>query len=121
MEVMIAYPAIFLRVKNGIAVTFPDIPEAVTCGYSEGQAMEYAIDALETVLSEYIDRRRNPATDEATFQANSYRRVARNRGSEDRTVPSHESGRHSQGRLGTPDRVAKITSGSAAGPPPFVS
>ena len=55
---MIAYPAKFTPEKDAINVTFPDLPEAITCGYSEHQAMEYAVDALETVLSEYIRRRR---------------------------------------------------------------
>jgi antitoxin HicB len=55
---MIAYPAKFVREKKGIAVTFPDLPEAVTSGESEQEAMEFAVDALETVLSEYIKRRR---------------------------------------------------------------
>jgi antitoxin HicB len=54
---MIAYPAIFNRADDGITVTFPDIPEAITCGYSDEQAMEYAVDALESILSEYINRR----------------------------------------------------------------
>jgi len=55
---MIAYPAKFVREKNGFTVTFPDFPEAITSGASEAEAREYALDALETVLSEYIKRRR---------------------------------------------------------------
>jgi antitoxin HicB len=55
---MLAYPAKFAPEKKAISVTFPDLPEAVTCGYSEDEAMEYAVDALETILSEYIKRRR---------------------------------------------------------------
>ena len=56
---MIAFPAEFTAEKDAINVTFPDIPEAITCGYSEREAMEYAVDALETILSEYIRRRRD--------------------------------------------------------------
>jgi antitoxin HicB len=55
---MIAYPAKFTHAESGITVTFPGIPEAITCGYSETQAEDYAVDALQTVLSEYIKRRR---------------------------------------------------------------
>jgi len=55
---MIAYPARFTEEGKGITVTFPDIPEAITSGESDEEAMEFAIDALETVLSEYIKRRR---------------------------------------------------------------
>jgi antitoxin HicB len=55
---MLAYPAIFTKEKRGITVTFPDFPEAVTCGYSKQEAMEFAIDALEVTLSEYVKRLR---------------------------------------------------------------
>lgn len=52
-----AYPANFDPEKKAINVTFPDLPEAITCGYSEEEAREYAVDALETILSDYIKRR----------------------------------------------------------------
>jgi antitoxin HicB len=55
---MIAYPAKFDCADDGITVTFPDIPEAITCGYSEAEAMEYAVDAIITAFTEYIKRRR---------------------------------------------------------------
>jgi len=55
---MIAYPAKFTQEGKAITVTFPDIAEAITCGYSEAEALDYAADALETALSEYINRRR---------------------------------------------------------------
>ena len=55
---MIAYPAKFARAKDGITVTFPGIPEAITCGYSDAEAEDYAVDALKIVLSEYIKQRR---------------------------------------------------------------
>ena len=53
---MYAYPALFTREGNAIVVTVPDIPEVITNGYSEQQAMDYTIDAMETVLAEYIRR-----------------------------------------------------------------
>ena len=56
---MIAYPAKFDCDEDGITVTFPDIPEAITCGYSETEAMEYAVDAIITIFTEYIKRRRS--------------------------------------------------------------
>ena len=55
---MIVYRAKFTPEKKGITVTFPEFPEAVTCGYSDEEAMEFAVDALQSVLSEYIRRRR---------------------------------------------------------------
>jgi len=55
---MLAYPAKFDKAEDGITVTFPDIPEAVTCGFSDQQAMEYAVDALESVLSLYMNQRK---------------------------------------------------------------
>jgi len=55
---MLAYPALFEPEGKGFVVTFPDIPEAITEGNSVAEAMDYAVDALETILSEYINRRR---------------------------------------------------------------
>ena len=55
---MIVYPAKFDRAKDGITVTFPGIPEAITCGFSEAEAVEYAVDALVTIFGEYMKRRR---------------------------------------------------------------
>ncbi len=54
---MLAYPALFEPEGRGFVITFPDIPEAISEGNSADEAMEYAIDALQTVLSEYINRR----------------------------------------------------------------
>jgi len=56
---MLAFPALFEPDGKGFVITFPDLPEAITEGDSPEEAMEYAIDALETVLSEYINRRRD--------------------------------------------------------------
>lgn len=55
---MLAYPARFTPEGRGFVVTFPDIPEGITDGDSEEEAMEFAVDAIETMLSEYIKRRR---------------------------------------------------------------
>ena len=54
---MLAYPALFQPEGKGFVITFPDLPEAITEGDSPREAMEFAIDALQTVLSEYINRR----------------------------------------------------------------
>lgn len=35
---------------DGYNVTFPDIPEAITCGFSLDEALEYAKDCLQAVL-----------------------------------------------------------------------
>jgi antitoxin HicB len=56
------YSVIFQPEGDAINVTVPDIPEAITCGYSEAEATEYAIDAIETVLGEYIRRKRDIPT-----------------------------------------------------------
>ena len=55
---MLAYTALFEPEGEGFVVTFPDIPEAITEGGSAAGAMEYAVDALQTILSAYINRRR---------------------------------------------------------------
>jgi antitoxin HicB len=41
-----------------LLVTFPDIPEAITQGRNEGEAMEAARDALETALEFYFEASR---------------------------------------------------------------
>ena len=38
-------------------MTFPDIPEAITCGWSWEEALEMAEDCLGVALSFYVDRR----------------------------------------------------------------
>jgi antitoxin HicB len=40
------------------AVRFPDIPEAMTLGDTEKQALRHAVDALETALDFYFDQNR---------------------------------------------------------------
>ena len=44
--------------EGGFVVTFPDVPEAITQGEDEDEALLYAIDALETALSFYVDARK---------------------------------------------------------------
>lgn len=41
--------------RTGYDVTFPDVPEAITCGWSWKEAVEMAIDVLEVALSIYVD------------------------------------------------------------------
>jgi antitoxin HicB len=56
---MFDYPvALQAQDGGGFVVTFPDIPEAVTQGEDEEEALLYAIDALETALSIYVDARK---------------------------------------------------------------
>ena len=44
--------------EGGFVVTFPDVPEAITQGEDEDEALLYAVDALETALSFYVDARK---------------------------------------------------------------
>lgn len=41
--------------EGGFVVTFPDVPEAITQGDDEGEALLNAVDALETALEFYVD------------------------------------------------------------------
>ena len=43
--------------REAYNVTFPDIPEAITCGWSWKEALEMAEDCLGVSLSFYVDRR----------------------------------------------------------------
>jgi antitoxin HicB len=57
---MLQYPAILKHdTNNTILVTFPDVPEAVTFGTDEGDALNQAANALETAFMAYIEDRRS--------------------------------------------------------------
>ena len=49
-----AYPCILASEEDGVSVSFPDIPEALTCGIDRRDALTQAIDALVTALSAYV-------------------------------------------------------------------
>ena len=54
----LSYPVLLEPDDNGtLLVTFPDIPEAVTFGEDEDDALMRAVDALETMLAARIDDR----------------------------------------------------------------
>lgn len=55
---MFNYPVIITPDGDTFMVTFPDIPEAITFGHTKQEALEMAVDALETGLSFYIDDRK---------------------------------------------------------------
>jgi antitoxin HicB len=56
---MYFYPVLFTPEGNGFVVTVPDVPEVITEGDSIEEAIEYAIDAIELILGEYMRRRAN--------------------------------------------------------------
>ncbi len=56
----IIYPAEFRRGKGGVvAVRFPDVPEALTEGDDEADALALAVDCLIAALGGYIELRRD--------------------------------------------------------------
>lgn len=55
---MLRYPVILTADDDGVAVSFPDIPEALTCGDSREDAPEMAADALVTAMEFYFEDRR---------------------------------------------------------------
>ena len=57
---MLDFPVVLsAQPEGGFVVTFPDVPEAITQGEDEEEALLYAVDALETALSFYVDARKN--------------------------------------------------------------
>ncbi len=44
--------------EGGFVVIFPNVPEAITQGEDEDEALLVAVDALETALSIYVDARK---------------------------------------------------------------
>lgn len=64
---MFDYPVILeAQPEGGFVVTFPDVPEAITQGEDEDEALLYAVEALESALLFYInDRAPLPVPSEA--------------------------------------------------------
>jgi len=57
--VMLSYPVnLELDTNNSYLVTFPDIPEAVSVGDDEQEALLNALDALESAIEIYFDEKR---------------------------------------------------------------
>lgn len=55
---MFDYPVILTPDEGTVLVTFPDVPEAITFGADEDEALLQAVDALETGLAFYVDARK---------------------------------------------------------------
>lgn len=55
---MFDYPVILTPDDGTVLVTFPDVPEAITFGADTDEALLYAVDALESALSFYVDDRK---------------------------------------------------------------
>ncbi len=53
------YPVVLgKQPEGGFVVTFPDVPEAITQGDDVAEALQCAVDALETAVSFYVDARK---------------------------------------------------------------
>jgi len=57
-KMMFDYPVTLTPDDGAVLVTFADVPEAITFGADEEEALLNAIDALETGLSFYVDARK---------------------------------------------------------------
>ncbi len=55
---MFNYPVSLTPDGDTILVTFADVPEAITFGADEAEALRHAVDALESGLSFYVDARK---------------------------------------------------------------
>jgi antitoxin HicB len=55
---MLDYPVTLTADGNTVLVTFADVPEAITFGADEDEALLQAVDALETALSIYVEARK---------------------------------------------------------------
>ena len=55
---MFDYPVTLTPDDGTVLVTFPDVPEAITFGLDEDEALLHAVDALETALSFYVEARK---------------------------------------------------------------
>ena len=55
---MLKYPVDLTQDGDSVLVKFADVPEAITFGADEKEALAHAVDALETALSFYVEARR---------------------------------------------------------------
>jgi antitoxin HicB len=55
---MFDYPVTLTADGDTLLVTFADVPEAITFGADEDEALLQAVDALETGLSSYVESRK---------------------------------------------------------------
>lgn len=55
---MFDYPVTLTPDGDTVLVSFADVPEALTFGADEDEALLHAVDALETALSFYVDARK---------------------------------------------------------------
>ena len=71
---MFDYPVTLTPDDGTVLVTFADVPEAITFGTDEDEALLNAVDALETALSFYVEARKplpaasRPAPGQKTVQ-----------------------------------------------------
>jgi antitoxin HicB len=54
-----AYPVILTKDNDSLIAEFPDVPEAITIGSDEDNALDWAKDALVVALSGYLDERKD--------------------------------------------------------------
>ena len=52
-----AYPCVLARDDGGVSISFPDVPEALTCGEDRAEAVAMARDALAAALAGYVHER----------------------------------------------------------------
>ena len=51
------YPCVFATDEGGVSISFPDVPEALTCSENRSDAVALAQDALATALAGYVHER----------------------------------------------------------------
>jgi antitoxin HicB len=56
---MFVYPVTLTPDGDTVLVSFADVPEAITFGADEDEALMQAVDALETALSFYLEARKH--------------------------------------------------------------
>jgi len=75
---MFDYPVTLTPDDGTVLVTFVDVPEAITFGADEDEALLNAIDALETGLSFYVGSRKplpvasQPTVNQKTVRASAF-------------------------------------------------
>lgn len=104
--------------EGGFVVTFPDVPEAITQGEDEYESLLYAVDALETALSLYVDQRKSLPLPCISRTGAIHRPTFRSGVRQTRSIPGHDGTRCQKNRIGPAIGLASASSRSPVRPAP---
>ena len=103
---MFDYPVTLTPDEGTVMVTFTDIPEAITFGLDEDEALLQAVDALESALTFYIEDRKALPTPSKPKKRAEYGAPLGFGVWQAGCLSSDDGARHQKVRAGSPLRLA---------------